>query len=71
MKTKEKKTKVDNKEEIRSYIKEKGLLDLTDMVINPLFTKEVMAYPNSGKPKPPFINSYDRTIDFIDHIQIF
>lgn len=34
-------------------MREKGLLDPTDVIINPPFIKEVMEYPNSGKLKPP------------------
>lgn len=38
---------------IRSCMRETGLLDLIDVVINPLLIKDVMEYPNSGKLKPP------------------
>lgn len=56
---------------IRSCIREKGLLDLMDVVIDPLFIKEIIAYPNIGKLKPPPIDPYDGTKDHIDHVQKF
>lgn len=33
-------------------MREKGLLDLMDVVIDPSFIKQVMEYPNSGKLNP-------------------
>lgn len=52
-------------------MREKGLLDPTNVVIDPSFIKEVMEYPNSEKLKPPPIDPYHRTKDPIDHIQTF
>lgn len=56
------------KKKNRSYTLKKGLLDPTDVVINPQFTKEVMEYPYSSKLKPPSIDPYDKTKDPVDHI---
>lgn len=52
-------------------MREKGLLDSTDMVMDPLFTKAIMVYPNTGKLKPLPKDSYDGTKDPIDHVQTF
>lgn len=51
-----------------SCMREKGLVDHTDIVINPLFIKEVMAYPNHDKLKSPPIGPYDETKDHMDHV---
>lgn len=56
---------------IRSRMREKGLLDLTNVVIDPPFTKKVMEYPNSSKTEPPPIDLYDGTKDLVDHVQTF
>lgn len=48
----EKKLKNIMKKKIKSCMREKGLLDSTDVIMDPLFTKEIMAYPNTGKFKP-------------------
>lgn len=56
---------------IRNYIREKGLLDLMDVVINPPFTKEIMIYSNSEKLKPPSIDPYNGTKDPINYIHTF
>lgn len=53
---------------IKNYMRRKGLLDPTNVVINPHFTKEIMKYPKSEKLKPPPINPYDGTKDPIDYI---
>lgn len=52
-------------------MREKDLLDATNVFINPSFTKKVMEYPNSKKLKPLSIDPYDRTKDHVDHIQTF
>lgn len=52
-------------------MRKKGLLDSTNIIINPPFTNEVITYPNSGKLEPLPINSYDGTKDPTDHIQTF
>lgn len=56
---------------IKSCMKEKGLMDSTDIVMEPLFTDEIMAYPNSRKLKPPSIDLCHRTKDPVDNIQTF
>lgn len=43
---------------IRNCMKKKGLLNPTDIVIDPPFIKEVMEYPNSGKCKSSPIDPY-------------
>lgn len=49
------------KKKIKSCMRERGLLDPTDVVIDFPLTKEVMAYLNSGKLSPPPIDPCDRT----------
>lgn len=49
-------------------MREKGLLNPADIIVDSLFTKEVMVYPNSGKLKPLPINPYDGTKDPLDHV---
>lgn len=41
---------------IKSCVKERGLLDSTDMVMEPPFTDVIVAYPNNRKLKPLTIN---------------
>lgn len=48
---------------IRSCMKKKGLMDSTNVVIDPPLTKKTMAYPNINKLKPPPIDLHDRTKD--------
>lgn len=47
---------------------EKGLLDPINIVINSLFIKKIMEYPNKGKFKLPSINLYNGTKDSIDQV---
>lgn len=54
---------------IRKAIKQKWLLDPTNTVIEPLFTKETLEYPNPMKLKPLAISLYNSTKDPIDHVQ--
>lgn len=49
-------------------MKEKDLLDPNDVVIEPLFTKEILEYLNPGKLKSLSINPYDGTKDPINHV---
>lgn len=56
---------------IRSSMRERGLLDSADMVMKSPSTKEIMAYPNIDKLKPPPINPYDGTKDPMDYMQMF
>lgn len=49
-------------------MREKGLLDPTNVFINSLFTEEVIAYPNNDKLKLLPIDQYDGTKDPVDHI---
>lgn len=46
------------KKKIWKAMKEKGLFDPIDAVIEPLFTKEVLEYPNLRKLKPSAIGTY-------------
>lgn len=52
-------------------MKERGMLDFADMVMELPLTEEIVEYPNAGKLKPPPINPYDETKDPVDHMQIF
>lgn len=52
-------------------MREKSLLDPTNVIIDPPFTKEVMECPNNGKLKCSPIDLYDKTKDPVDHVQIF
>lgn len=54
-----------------SCIREKGLLDPMDIVIEPPFINEVMEQPKNDKLKPPLINPYDGTKDLEDYVQTF
>lgn len=57
---------------IHTFVIEKGLLDPIDVVIDPLFTKKVMEFPNIRKLKPlPPIDLYDDIKDLRGHIQTF
>lgn len=56
---------------MRSCTREKGLIDLTDVVIEPPFAKEIIACPNSKKLKPLPVELYDETKDSVDHVQTF
>lgn len=51
------------KKKMRSCMREKGLLDLTDAAIDPSFTREILVYPNIKKLKPLPIDPYDGTRD--------
>lgn len=64
----EKKLKKIMDRDIKSYMKEKDLLDSANIVMEPLFIEKIMAYPNIGKLKPPLIDPYDRTKDLVDHV---
>lgn len=44
-------------------MRKKYLLDSTNIIVEPLFTKEAMVYPNTNKLKPPRIDLYDGTKD--------
>lgn len=46
-------------------------MDSFDIVMEPLFTEEIMSYLNSRKLKPSPINPYNRTKDPVDHIWTF
>lgn len=52
-------------------MKEKSLLDQSDVMIEPTFSKEILEYLSSIKLNPLTINPYDNTKDFINHIQTF
>lgn len=56
---------------IKKLMREKVSLTLNDVVIEPLFTKEILEYPPLGTLKSPRIDSYDGTKDPIDHIHTF
>lgn len=62
-----KEVRADNGEKDKKYMRKKGLLDPTDVVIDPPFTKRIMAYPNSSKLKSLPIDPYDGTKESIDH----
>lgn len=51
-----------------SYLRERGILAFMNVVIDLPFTKEIMMYPNTSKLKPPPINLYDSTKDYMDHV---
>lgn len=55
----------------RTCIWEKGVLDLTNIIIDPLFIKEIKEHLNNSKLKPPPINFYNRTKDPVNHAQSF
>lgn len=57
------------KKKIRSYIKEKGLLDSINVVMDPPFTEKIMVYLNTKKLKPLPIDSNDGTNDLVNHVQ--
>lgn len=52
-------------------MKEKGLFDLSNIIIKPLFANEILEYPNLRKLKPLVIDPYDGIKDPIDHLQTF
>lgn len=56
---------------IKSYIREKGLLDSTNVIIGLPFIKEVMEYPNSDKLKPLHIGPCNGNKDLVNHVQTF
>lgn len=58
-------------EKIEKAIKEKGLLDPVDAVIESLSLRRYWKYPNLGKLKPPAIDTYVGIKDPIDHVQMF
>lgn len=47
------------------------MIDPSSIVVEPLFTKKILKYLTTGKPKPPTIDLYDRTKDPINHVQTF
>lgn len=59
------------KKKLHSCIREMGLLDRTNVVINLSFTKGIIEYPNKEKLKPLPIDPYNGTKDPINHVQIF
>lgn len=53
---------------IKCYIREKGLLDSMDVIIDPSSTEKIIAYPNTNKLKSPLIDLYDGIKDFMDNV---
>lgn len=53
---------------IQSCIKERGLVDSSNVIMEPPFFKEIMTYPNSRKLKPLSIDPYDRTKGPVDYM---
>lgn len=56
---------------IYNAIREKGLLDQANVVIDSYLTIQALEYFNNGKLKPLAIDPYDDSKDPIDHVQIF
>lgn len=56
---------------IHCVMRDKGLLDPINVMINLSFTKKILEYPNSRKHKPLIINPYDGIKNPIGHIQTF
>lgn len=54
-----------------SYMRDRGLVDLSDVIMESPFTKEIVMCPNNRKLKPPLIDLYDRIKDPVDHVWTF